>query len=92
MKIQNPKCPTCGHVAKGILESLYCLAGIACAEDGTAEYAGESEVFWDSQTPVDDPGGITLECVNDHRWTSPVDWADASAVRKGADGQPPKVC
>lgn len=75
MKIEIFKCPECGQPAAGVLENVYCLAQIQEPDaDGLTDYEGYTEVLWDSQTAVDDPGGYSVECCNGHRWITPIDW------------------
>lgn len=52
------KCPTCDSTQIASYDRVYATARVACfyrAPDGTvdAEYAGESDVDWNSQEPVD---------------------------------------
>lgn len=76
MKIDKPKCPDCGELAKGTLEVVSGLALLNFQEDdgrsGRAEYEGETEMDWNSQEPVRTPGGdqVVLECPRGHQWLS----------------------
>jgi hypothetical protein len=71
MKIENPKCPTCGAVCVGTIERV---TGVACivedeSEPGTFEYEGGTEIIWDSQkTVADNTGRVTVTCDNGHEW------------------------
>lgn len=83
MRIEKPNCPTCGKPADAILETVYCLSGIMQVESepadpGLFDYDGNgTEVIWDSQTAVESPDGVTLECPAGHRWESPADEMEA---------------
>jgi hypothetical protein len=81
MKLAKPNCPTCGKPARGTLDTIYGVALLAEPDkDGQTDYIGETDVNWDSQRPVDDPEGITLECQEGHQWVSSCeDWSDAPA-------------
>jgi hypothetical protein len=68
MKFETMNCPECGERADGLLEVLHCRATITEQEDGTIEYAGESEMFWEEQRPVQDGELFTLLCHNGHEW------------------------
>jgi hypothetical protein len=64
------RCPTCGQLARGILETLPGLALIAFDEaTEEAEYQGTTEIWWDDQERVQDAQGeITLICGQHHEW------------------------
>jgi hypothetical protein len=63
-------CPVCGEPAETILEHTMVEAHINV--DGERwNYAGGSNVCWDSQKKVRDPQGrCTLKCCNGHEWLS----------------------
>jgi hypothetical protein len=78
MIFDKPNCPECGAKAKGTLETLQACADLDFADDGTAEYNGYTDVYWDSQKSVvsDDPSSpffaptFTLICPEGHEWQS----------------------
>lgn len=59
---------------RGTLERLSGVALLDVHEDGTADYAGDTEIFWDEQRSVrDEQGKVTLVCPNGHDWKATVD-------------------
>ena len=73
MKIEQPKCPMCGELANGILETVPCRALINdLTPGGVTEYAGESEMFWDDQERVQKDGKTTVLCPKGHEWLTVV--------------------
>jgi hypothetical protein len=71
MKFSIPKCPTCGELTCGTLEMIPGIALLDINDDGTAEYAGETEPWWDDQeTWKDSEGRVQLRCDNGHSWQS----------------------
>lgn len=63
------KCPDCGQAAKGTSETINGLALLIFNGDGQAEYAGETEIDWNSQvTRHDEAGNDLLECPAGHQW------------------------
>jgi hypothetical protein len=69
MRWEVEVCPECGEPAKILLEEVFVGARLYLSEPGVYEYAGESEVYWDTQEPVKDEEGChRLECPNFHRW------------------------
>jgi len=71
MKFATPRCPTCQQLAAGTLESISGRADLNVEEDGSADYSGHTEVFWDEQkTVMDDDGRVTLACPDGHEWQS----------------------
>ncbi|MEQ8788715.1 MAG: hypothetical protein RIC55_20560 [Pirellulaceae bacterium] len=68
MRLVPPRCPTCGAPPTGILETIQGVAHLDVGKDD-AEYAGGTEVLWDTQTPVrDDAHRVTLVGECDHLW------------------------
>jgi hypothetical protein len=70
MRFEPIKCPTCGGSATGTLEVL---TGVALFTDpdeaGQVDYAGETEVDWDTQrTLTDEFDRVTLVCSQGHEW------------------------
>jgi hypothetical protein len=87
MKLLKPKCPAClrrglDHVATGTCEMLLGTATIEVAEDGTFDYAGETDVHWDTQECIRDAsGGIQLSCgYCGTEWFSPVEPEKGEAI------------
>lgn len=69
MRFNPIECPECGKTARGTLEHLSGVALLGVYEDGTADYEGDTEVFWDEQRSVqDEQGRVTLVCSNGHDW------------------------
>jgi len=71
MRFDPNVCPTCGGRARGTMETLPGLAEFDVNDDGSYEYGGYTEVFWDGQvTDKDDEGRVTLICGTDdaHEW------------------------
>jgi len=66
----NPcKCPDCGEVAVGTIEVLHGRADLIQLDDGSFEYGGETEVFWDGQMSVrDKKGRVQMTCDKGHEW------------------------
>ncbi len=61
MRFLPHDCPECGHTAMGMLEMVPGIALLLQIEDGTFQYAGGTDVSWDSQTTARDPSGrVTL--------------------------------
>lgn len=80
MKLEIPKCPECGELAHGVLESLAGMAMLNVSENGDAEYDGETDVWWDEQRTVYDADGrATLWCRNRHEWQSRIMETDGKA-------------
>ena len=69
MRFSPWKCPECGQAARGTSETITGLALLMFDDDGQAEYAGETELDWNSQvTRHDEAGNDLLECPAGHRW------------------------
>lgn len=69
MRFEPPTCPACGEQAKGVLETIPGIALLLFDESGDAQYAGETDVRWDSQSAVRDRlGHVTLLCPDGHQW------------------------
>jgi len=74
MHIEQPMCPECGELVKGTVEVLSDMSLLLVGEDGTAEYEGETKIWWDEQKAVlDADGRATLICENGHEWQSYLD-------------------
>lgn len=71
MKFKTIICPHCQQEAKGIIESVQGVALINLYENGDADYAGETDVDWDTQQSVrSERGQYTLVCPQGHDWLS----------------------
>lgn len=69
MRFDPWTCPTCGEVAEGVEETVFCLALLVFDETGQADYFGETKVHWNSQRPVrDEDGRRILTCESAHSW------------------------
>ncbi len=69
MRFNPSKCPQCGQLAKGTLETIPGLALLMFDEDGNAEYAGGTDVCWDGQQTIrDEQGRVRLMCPDGHEW------------------------
>lgn len=74
MNIAIPKCPTCDQLAEGTIETVTGCARLDINPDGSAEYGGYTDVYWDSQkTVLDNDGKATLVCCNGHEWQSKIE-------------------
>lgn len=63
------KCPICHQPAEGTLETVFGLALLQFDDHGKAEYAGETQIDWNTQvTCRDRDGKVTLQCPEGHRW------------------------
>jgi hypothetical protein len=83
MRIHNPNCPECGAPASGTVEHLCGRAEfIALSDDGTTDYSGWTEVFWNEQRTAhqddsrpESPDNLPLVCCdNGHSWPTLIDW------------------
>ena len=82
MKIHQPTCPECGEAAVGTVERLMGRAEFTTvADDGTTEYSGWTEIWWDEQRTVHQkdapkgPDNLPLVCCpNGHSWPTAIDW------------------
>lgn len=68
MRFKPSKCPECGEPPEGMREKLYGLALLTGSDELGFDYAGETEVDWDSQETVVEGGLVTLQCANAHAW------------------------
>jgi hypothetical protein len=78
MKFDKPNCPECGEVAAGTVDLIPARANFEeeLSDDGSFEYSGQTDVYWDGQYSVG-PDGVhsryvdepmTLECHAGHQW------------------------
>ena len=71
LKFSVPKCPECGLIADGTIDTVPAVAHLDFDVDGKAEYTGESTVWWDDQfTDEDENHEVSMYCENGHRWQS----------------------
>ena len=90
MRIQPCNCPACGQQAKGVLETIPGIAMLLFDEDDVAQYAGETDVCWDSQTTVrDEESRVTLVCPNAHQWPAVMDETVDTDFASTTHGAPP---
>ena len=73
MKFQQPQCPECGQDPTGTVENIPGLAQLTRNEDGSFDYTGDTEMWWDEgETRTDDQGRVLLLCPDNHDWWSEV--------------------
>src|SRR5581483_66905 len=89
MRLAPIECPECGEQARGSIEYVAGCAEFEFRDDGTAVYAGHTDIWWDEQKTVyDRKGRMQVVCSQGHAW-----WADcvetahqlAAAEAGGAD-------
>ncbi len=69
MKWENMTCPECGETPVGTIEVLYGVASFnAQNEDGSFDYYGETDIWWDNQKTLQVEGLDVLTCNNHHEW------------------------
>jgi hypothetical protein len=74
LKIEIPYCPDCNSSARGTVETVPACAEFELGSDGTADYSGNTEAFWEEQeTNRDRDGRVELVCENGHHWFSKMD-------------------
>jgi hypothetical protein len=77
MKITPSKCPECGEPVRGTIERLMGCAQVFEKEDGTFEYDGWTDIWWDEQKTVHAKDGRTrVTCANGHDWLAAVEDED----------------
>jgi hypothetical protein len=77
MRFDPSNCPECGQQATGTLETIPGIALLLFAEDGAADYQGETKVCWDGQMTVfAEDGRATLVCPDGHDWLAEMDDSD----------------
>ncbi len=71
MTLTPIRCPDCGKLANGTLETIPALALLLITDEdtGEADYAGETEICWNDQTTHrGSDGRCFLACHNGHTW------------------------
>ncbi len=83
MRLHQPVCPVCGELAIGTIERLSGRAEFASvAADGTAEYSGQTQVWWEEQktalqndsAPESGENLPLVICPNAHEWPTAIEW------------------
>ena len=75
MKFKHHLCPKCFEVPVSILTSIFSNCLLRDTKEGEKggpkfEYAGQSDVCWDTEEPVLEGVNVTLTCTNHHEWKS----------------------
>lgn len=70
MRFEKPCCPECGECADGTFETVTGVALLNFEPDGSAEYGGETKIFWDDQKTDWNKDGTLLICHQGHTWRS----------------------
>jgi hypothetical protein len=78
MRIDKPKCPTCGLHPEGTVDTVH---GVALLEepdeDGYTSWANETRMNWNGQRTVCDAEGACLvRCEEGHEWYTKIDHND----------------
>lgn len=69
MRFDPAKCPECGQEPIGTYDTLLCRAEFEKQPDGSFEFSGNTEIFYDTQeTEKDEKGRWKLECRETHTW------------------------
>jgi hypothetical protein len=64
-------CPERGEMARGTLETITGVAEFEANDDGTVEYSGDTDIWWNAQETVTDEGGnVRLVCPTGHEWSA----------------------
>ncbi len=85
MNLETPHCPQCGELAKGTVEQMKGCANLLRHHDGSFEYSGSTEIWWDEQrTVTDKKDRVLLICDNGHDWYSVVSYPPKTVDSKVA--------
>jgi hypothetical protein len=77
MRFEKPRCPKCGALAKGTLETIPGVALLRCDAQGqNAEHTGQTDMDWDNQETVRHDGVVTLVCGCGQEWQTDVDYGE----------------
>ena len=69
MKFKDHLCPECFEYPVGVLEQLFATAALRVEEETHSfEYAGGSEMHFDTQEPMKEGRNVTLTCAQKHEW------------------------
>jgi hypothetical protein len=96
VRYQTPKCPECGEILQGECDMTPGCAEVEELPDGTFDYTGNTEMFWDGQVNEHDLEVTTLafakgetpvldklvrvQCHNAHMWLTEVDHSEPKEV------------
>lgn len=70
------RCPHCNEVARGTVEILTGCAEMTFDDDGTGEYDGDTDIWWEEQETVTAKSGrVKMVCRNGHDW-----WARKAGI------------
>jgi len=83
MRIEKSTCPECGEQLRGTIEIVHGVALIGINADGTAEYEGDTDMWWDEQIPVAGEATNTFRviCHNSHEWETRIDFEDEPPLK-----------
>lgn len=83
MIFETPKCPYCGELAKGTIETLKGVARLSQQMDASFEYSGDTDIWWDEQkTVTDKKGRYLMICDFGHDWYSVVSFPNTTLTTK----------
>lgn len=69
MKFEQDHCPECGEELRGTCDTIPGCAVMSRQENGSYEYVGETDVFWDGQmSEKDEEGKVRVQCRGGHDW------------------------
>lgn len=91
MRFDPKDCPVCGEEARGTLKQVWGVALLQFGVSGEAEYTGETDILWDSQTSETGPDGegVVLCCSEcSHEWTAAITYE--APIRQESSTSPPE--
>lgn len=88
MILETPNCPQCNERARGTIETVNGCAEFNWRDDGTAEYSGNTAIWWDEQMTEVVDGRCALICQNGHEWLSRRTDPTSGAEEKWSPDQP----
>lgn len=68
MRIDKTTCPICGEPIRGTLEIVQGTALLLKNPDGSYNYAGETDIHWDTQEAASFDECFHGVCPNGHDW------------------------
>jgi hypothetical protein len=73
MRFTPDVCPDCGEPIYGTCDMIPGAALLTANDDGTFDYSGETDVFWDGQT-TNEAGEdrVWVQCHNGHEWKAAI--------------------